>query len=180
MNNAQEIKEAIRRIAVGGRGKQLHLVGTVKSVEGETCTVDIAGLELDEVRLTAASDGADGKLLLTPKAGSRVLMVDLSGGELRDMAVVGYTHVEKIEATCGQIELNGGENGGLVNIESLKNNLDALKKYVEAMKNAIGMGFTSVGASTAANGALGKQAFDAQMASQSINFEEMEDTAITH
>lgn len=178
MNNAQEIKEAIRRIAVGGRGKQLHLVGTVKSVEGETCTVDIAGLELDEVRLTAASDGADGKLLLTPKAGSRVLMVDLSGGELRDMAVVGYTHVEKIEATCGQIELNGGDNGGLVNVKELTDKLNNIEKDINTLKQAL-----STWTPTPQDGGASlKIALTSWMTQQLVQTQasEIEDDKITH
>ena len=180
MSRASEIKTAIRMMAENSRSKQVLFVGTVKSVEGETCTVDIEGLEIDEVRLTAVNDGTADKLLITPATGSYVLMVDLSAGELRDVAVVGYTQLESIGATCEQITLNGGSNGGLVNIESLQSNLDTLKKYVEAMKKAISTGFASVGASTAANGALGKQAFEAQMASQSIRFEDMEDTTILH
>lgn len=181
MGKLQDIKEAIRQISGAGRGGNgLFLVGEVKSVEGESCTVDVAGLELDEVRLTAVNDGAGGKLLLTPKVGSPVLLADMSGGELRDIAVIGYTKIEKIETTCEQITLNGGENGGLVNIESLNNNLDTLKKYVEAMKKAIAEGFTSVGASTAANGPAGRTAFEGAMAAHTINFEDMEDTKITH
>lgn len=187
MGKAQDIKEAIRQICGAKGGSGLFLVGEVKSVEGETCTVNVAGLELDEVRLTAVNDGADGKLLLTPKEGSMVLLTDLSGGNLRDLAVIVYTNIEKIEATFEQIaieadsiELNGGDNGGLVNIESLKNNLDTLKKYVEAMEKAIANGFTSVGASTAANGPAGRATFEGAMAAQMINFEDMEDTKITH
>lgn len=188
MSKASEIKEAIRQICGAGRGGNgLFLVGEVQRVDGETCTVNVAGLELDEVRLTAVNDGADGKLLLTPKEGSRVLLTDLSGGMLRDLAVIGYTEIEKIEGTIGQmameadsIELNGGDNGGLVNIESLKKNLDTLKKYVEAMKKATANGFTSVGASTAANGPAGRATFEGAMAAQTINFEDMEDTKITH
>lgn len=180
MERAKEIKEAIRTIAGAGSGGRLLLVGKVKSVDGESCTVEVAGLELDEVRLTAVSDGGDGKTVLTPKTGSMVLMGDMSGGLLRDLAVIGYTEVEKITATCDSIELNGGENGGLVNIGNLKNNLDALKRYVEAMKSAVANGFTSVGASTAANGPAGRIAFEGAMAAQYINFEDMEDTKITH
>ena len=180
MGKIQDIKEAIRTIVGKGNGGSLFLVGEVKSVDGESCTVDVAGLEIDEVRLTAVNDGADGKLLLTPKEGSMVLLADMSGGTLRDLAVVGFTNVEKVEATCDSIELNGGDNGGLVNIESLKNNLDSLKKYVEAMKSAIANGFTSVGASTAANGPAGRATFEGAMAAQQINFEDMEDTKITH
>ena len=180
MRNIDDIKDAIRAISKVRGGGTLHFVGKVKSVEGETCTVDVEGLEIDEVRLTAVNDSTDEKLLITPKVDSYVLLADLSGGNLRDLAVVGYTQVESIESTCGQITLNGGNNGGLINIESLQKNLDSLKKYVEAMKKAISTGFSGVGAGSAANGALGKQAFELQMARQSIRFEDMEDTKILH
>ena len=180
MGKIQEIKEAIRTIAGKGSGGNLFLIGEVKSIEGESCTVEVAGLEIDEVRLTAVNDGGDGKVLVTPKEGSMVLLADMSGGTLRDLAVVGFTNVEKIEATIEQITLNGGDNGGLVNIESLKNNLDSLKKYMEAMKSAIGKGLKGVGASTAANGELGEKAFERAMIGKSINFEDMEDPKITH
>lgn len=180
MRNIDDIKDAIRTISKVRDGGTLHFVGKVKSVEGETCTVDVEGVEIDGVRLTAVNDGTAEKLLITPKTDSYVLMTDLSGGELRDLVVIVYTQTESIESTCGQITLNGGNNGGLINIESLQKNLDTLKKYVEAMKKAISMGFTGVGVGSAANGTFGKQTFESQMASQIIRFEEMEDTKILH
>ena len=136
MGKTQDIKEAIRTIVGKGNGGSLFLVGEVKSVDGESCTVDVAGLEIDEVRLTAVNDGADGKLLLTPKEGSMVLLADMSGGTLRDLAVVGFTNVEKIEATIEQITLNGGDNGGLVNIKDLTNKLNNLEKDINKLKQA--------------------------------------------
>lgn len=136
MGKIQDIKEAIRTIAGKGNGGGLFLVGEVKSVDGESCTVDVAGLEIDEVRLAAVNDGADGKLLLTPKEGSMVLLADMSGGTLRDLAVVGFTNVEKIEATIEQITLNGGDNGGLVNIKDLTNKLNNLEKDINKLKQA--------------------------------------------
>lgn len=180
MRNIDDIKDAIRAISKVRDGGVLHFVGKVKSVEGETCTVEVEGVEIDEVRLTAVNDGTGEKLLITPKTGSYVLMTDLSGGELRDLVVVVYTQTESIESSCEQIIINGGRNGGVINIESLQKNLDTLKKYVEAMKKAISTGFSGVGAGSAANGALGKQAFELQMARQSIRFEDMEDTKILH
>lgn len=180
MDTYSEIAKALRQI-VGRDGNSAPVfTGEVKSVEGETCTVLIGELEVPDVLLTPADDGKEGKLIITPKTGSMVTVADLSGGELRHLSVVQWGEVEKITLTADSIELNGGENGGVVNIESLKNNLDALKKYVEAMKSAIGEGLKGVGASTSANGALGKTAFETAMIGKSINFEDMEDTKITH
>lgn len=179
MDTYSEIAQAIKNISGGGNTAPLFTAEVV-SVDGETCTVKVGELELPDVLLTPADEGADGKLVITPKVGSMVTIADLSGGQLRQMAVVHWGEVEKITCSCEQIELNGGENGGLVNIESLQNNLDALKRYVEAMKNAIANGFTSVGVSSAASGPTGRATFEGAMAAQNINFEDMEDTTITH
>lgn len=171
MGKIQDIKEAIRTIAGKGNGGGLFLVGEVKSVEGESCTVEVAGLELDEVRLTAVNDGADGKLLLTPKEGSMVLLADMSGGLLRDLAVVGYTNVERIEATCDSIELNGGDNGGLVNIEKLKGWMRDVESDLKTLKTLLQT------SPIAGNGAPAAIVFTPQTKSVASD---IEDTKITH
>lgn len=171
MGKIQDIKEAIRTIAGKGNGGGLFLVGEVKSVEGESCTVEVAGLELDEVRLTAVNDGADGKLLLTPKEGSMVLLADMSGGLLRDLAVVGYTNVERIEATCDSIELNGGDNGGLVNIEKLKGWMRDVESDLKTLKTLLQT------SPIAGNGAPAAIVFTPQTKSVA---NDIEDTKITH
>lgn len=179
MNRVQDIKEAIRQISGGNRGGNgLFLVGKVKSVEGETCTVDVAGLVLDEVRLTAVNDGTDGKLLLTPKADSMVLMADMSGGMLRDLAVIGYTHIEKGEASFDQIaieadsiELNGGENGGLVNIEKLKEWMQNVESDIATLQALL------KSSPIAGNGAPAAIAFTPKTKSVSAG---IEDARITH
>ena len=177
MNKTQEIKEAIRTIAGKTVGSGLLLVGTVKSVEGPdtggdySCTVAVGGLELDEVRLTAANDGAEGKLLVTPAAGSKVLLADLSGGELRDLAVVAFTKVDKIEATCSQITLNGGENGGLVNIEQLKQWMGNVESDLAALKTLLQT------SPIAGNGAPAAIVFSPRTQSVANN---IEDNKITH
>lgn len=171
MGKIQDIREAIRAIAGGGRGGSLMLVGKVKSVEGESCTVDVGGLEIDEVRLTAANDGAEGKLLIEPKEGSMVLLADMSGGTLRDLSVVGFTNVEKITAVCDQITLNGGDNGGLVNIGQLKQWM----QNVEADLNKLGMLLKS--SPIAGNGA--PAAIQFTPSTQSVA-NDIEDSKITH
>lgn len=179
MDTYSEIARQLRAI-VGAEGAAPIFTGEVKSVDGETCTVLVGELEVPDVLLTPADDGNGGKLTITPKTGSMVTVADLSGGDLRHMTVIQWGEVEKITGKFDSIELNGGDNGGLVNVEKLKNNLNSLKRYVEAMKSAIGTGFTSVGAGSAANGPAGNTAFNAAMAAQNINFEDMEDKRITH
>lgn len=178
MSRLQDIKEAIRSICGKETGNGLFLVGKVKNVDGESCTVDIAGIELDEVRLTAVNDGADGKLLLIPKTDSMVLLADMSGGELRDLAVVGFTNVEKIEATCEQITLNGGDNGGLVNIKDLTDKLNNLEKDINKLKQVFTL-WTPVPQDGGSSLKAGITSWAAQQLVQT-QVSDIEDDKITH
>lgn len=170
MEIASEIARQLRKLT--SAPDLLHVAEVVK-VEGETCTVDLGGLELSGVRLRAVADGSDTGLLLSPKVGSYVLVADLSDGALRQLAVIAYSEVDTIS-------IHGGDKGGLVNIENLKNNLDSLRRYVEALKSAVATGLNGVGTSTEASGQAGATAFNSAMAGHSINFENMEDTTIKH
>ena len=136
MDTYSEIAKALRQI-VGRDGNSAPVfTGVVKSVEGETCTVLIGELEVPDVLLTPADDGKEGKLIITPKTGSMVTVADLSGGELRHLSVVQWGEVEKITLTADSIELNGGENGGLVNIQDLTDKLNNIEKDINSLKRA--------------------------------------------
>lgn len=135
MDTYAEIARAIRAIT-GGNGGTALFTAEVKSVEGETCTVLVGELEVPDVLLTPADEGADGKLVITPKEGSQVTVADLSGGELRHLAVVHWGEVEKISLTAGSIELNGGDNGGLVKIEALTDKINNIEKDINKLKQA--------------------------------------------
>ena len=175
MNRAQEIKELIRAIAGQDGMGGLVFVGKVESVDGDSCTVSVGALDLTDVRLTAATDGEDGKMLLTPKEGSMVLVADLGQGTRRDLAVVGYTHIEKIEATCSQITLNGGDLGGLVKIEKLTEKINGLvqafNSHTHTVSGSAQMGNTQL--PVTATAAAGNWA-------QELNKNDYEDTKIKH
>lgn len=135
MDTYAEIARAIKAIT-GGNGGTALFTAEVKSVEGETCTVLVGELEVPDVLLTPADEGADGKLVITPKEGSQVTLADLSGGELRHLAVVHWGEVEKISLTADSIELNGGDNGGLVKIEALTDKINNIEKDINKLKQA--------------------------------------------
>ncbi len=135
MDTYAEIARAIKAIT-GGNGGTALFTAEVKSVEGETCTVFVGELEVPDVLLTPADEGADGKLVITPKEGSQVTVADLSGGELRRLAVVHWGEVEKMSLTAGSIELNGGDNGGLVKIEALTDKINNIEKDINKLKQA--------------------------------------------
>lgn len=87
---------------------------------------------------------------------------------------------DKVEINADEIVLNGGEHKGLVKIEELQKNLDSIKQFVEGMHAALPAAFAAVGAAMAANGALGKTAYDGAMAGKVIMLEEMENDKVKH
>lgn len=186
MDNYTEIRNKIRSMT--GQKTPLLLTGKVESVDGYTCTVSVGDLKLTDVRLRSVVNDEESKLLITPKTGSYVTLIDLSG-ELRELEVIGYSEIEAIDIkTSGDININcdgtvtfnGGDHDGLVKLQELKDNLDSIKNYLSALKSAINTGLNGVGASTAASGAAGALAFKGAMAGQMINFKNMENDKVKH
>ena len=164
METTTKIKQYIRHIAPQPY-TEVRL-GRVVSVEGDTCTVDIDGLEIDGVSLRPVQDDSRLPLRITPAVGAFAIVADLSEGQLRQMAVLSVSEAEKIE-------LRGGDNGGLVNIKSLTDYLDAFKNAVSTALSAIGTGAT-------ANGVTGQTTFDGAMQTAQRHLQNLEDTTITH
>ena len=102
METATEIARQLRRLL---KSPELLHVAKVVKTQGDECTVDLDGLQVEGVRLRAVADGSDTGLLLTPKTGSYVIVADLSGGDLRQLEVITYSEVESIE-------IHRGDKGG--------------------------------------------------------------------
>jgi hypothetical protein len=136
--------------------------------------------------LRAVEDEATG-VMTVPELDSDVVIASVDGpGEwcivraskvAKVLVVIGDT---KIEVSVDGIVMNGGDNGGLVVLSKMQENLDTLKTYCQALKSAIEAGLTAVGVGSAANGGTGKAAFDSAMASSNINFKSMENTKVKH
>lgn len=124
MNPLSEIKESIQKMASKG-GAGIVFTAKVKAVDGDTCSVELDGLTLTDVRLRAVVNGENSKILVTPETGSYVLVADLAG-DLSQLVVVGYSEVEKIEVDADNIVFNGGDNKGLIKIEKLTQKLNDL------------------------------------------------------
>ena len=76
METTTKIKQYIRHIAPQPY-TEVRL-GRVVSVEGDTCTVDIDGLEIDGVSLRPVQDSSNLPLRITPAVGAFANVVDLS------------------------------------------------------------------------------------------------------
>lgn len=128
-----EIKRRIRGMA--GQHTPLLLTGKVESVDGETCSVSVGDLKLTDVRLRSVVNGEESKLLITPKTGSFVTVIDLSG-ELRELEVIGYSEIEAIDINCnGIITFNGGDHEGLVVAKDVTTKLNAIEREINKLKN---------------------------------------------
>lgn len=179
MGKERECAENLRRI-VGTETKQFDtFVCHVNSVNGATCEVKrlLDDKIIPDVRLNCSSDASHG-IVVVPKVGSAVLVTSIADD---DNFVAQFSEIDKITIVANtEIVINGGSLGGLIKIEELKNNLKSLKDYCEALKSAIATGLTSVGASTAASGEAGAQAFNGEMIGKTISFSDMEDKNVKH
>ena len=101
MDTYGKIKQKIQNIAGDKSSITCIQSAEILSVKGETCTVKIDTLTVEDVRLRAVINGNNEKILITPKVGSYVLVADLSGGNHRDMAVVSFSEVENINVEAG-------------------------------------------------------------------------------
>ena len=173
MDDAQRIRRAIIAIADSGNKSPLLFTVTVKSVSGETCTVEYAGTILTGVRLSAVIDGNSNKTVLKPTQNSKVLVADLSGGQLRDLAVVSFSELDSITYFGGQL-------GGIPIVQKIEDNLNNLKDLVNAMHAALPTAFAAVLTGASATGPGGSTSYTTTMAGKTIVFENMEDTNIKH
>ena len=98
--------------------------GIVSRVDGITCTVRFGEMEVDGIRLRASEASQDAQMLIVPKVDTAVIVGSLSG-DLSELVVLAVDVIERIE-------INGGQLGGLINIEALT---DKLNELVNAFNN---------------------------------------------
>lgn len=98
--------------------------GIVRAVSGYLAEVEVEGLTIPDVRLRASAVSVQGAMLLIPAVGSVVLVGSLSG-DMTELAVLYVDKVDRVELS-GEVVLNGGNLGGLINIEELTAKLNAL------------------------------------------------------
>lgn len=97
--------------------------GKVLKVDGLTCVVAVGNGEL-EANLRPTSLAQDGEILIVPKVGSAVVMGCLAG-DYSQMIVLAMDAAERVVIN-GEVMINGGSNGGLVNVAALTDKLNEL------------------------------------------------------
>ena len=155
-----------------------------------------------EVKLQAVTEVADDGLLIIPKLGSKVFCVS-EGNSSNVFTAVSYTAIEKLifkqadsslQVDSEGIQLSQGSNSlvinsegwtfnngtlnGLVKLDVLVENLNSIKKYVEAINSALPTAFTAIGSGTTANGGNGATSYNGSMAGQAVVLKNMENDKI--
>ena len=124
------------RLAISGatkgkkKGKFTLIVGTVKSIENDTCTVD----DYDDVRLNAVLEDKESQFTVYPKVGSNVVIGRLENED--NAFVLGVSEIEKVVIKIGDLlfEMKDGkftiqnENASLKSI--LNDGFEQLKKAI--------------------------------------------------
>lgn len=147
------------------------LQGTVKAVDGNTCTVLLDDIELIGVRLRASIVENSNQMLITPKIGSVVVLGSLSG-DLNDLVILRCDEIESII-------INGGTLGGLIKINELKTQLDKMTARIDGILSAINSGVPTPGTDGGA-GLLTTIKAGLDAITDKEGFTAIEDTKIKH
>lgn len=169
MSRESEIRELIKKIA--GKTGVLIFRAVVVKVDQQVCTIEVSGLEISNVKLCVFNDDETSNYLIVPAEKSLVLVADLSGGELRDLAVIACQNASKISYST-ELEINGGSNGGLVNIQGLT---DSVNRLVDAF-NSHSHSVSTTGTAAAQTGTAAPIISKAQR----LNKSDYEDDKVKH
>jgi len=110
------------------KGSVQTFVATVLVVDEANMTVDVEPIgqaPINDVRLKAGIDQVTDGVVEFPKEGSSVL-VGLVGNNENEAVVLKCSDVDKVV-------INGGSNGGLINIQTLIEELDKTKDTVQKL-----------------------------------------------
>ncbi|MCX6281473.1 MAG: hypothetical protein NTU51_05895 [Bacteroidetes bacterium] len=141
MDQIAKFVEAFRRLKKKG---DCFFYATVTEITGNTCSAKLGDLELTDIKLKATTRDDEDKLILTPKVGSSVIL-GCNDEDLRDVMIIKVDDPEKIfykhkditidiDGSSGNIVINKGDNGGLINIEKLVDRLNSIEDYVKQFR----------------------------------------------
>lgn len=127
MDRYRELGDRLRSLSQS-KGSTFYQ-GIVKSIEGTSCTVNIEGLDIPDIRLRASLTEEGDELLITPKVGTAVIVGSLSG-DINNLAVLSVD-------VADTIVFHGGKQGGLVISPKLVARLNSLEEEINSLKTAI-------------------------------------------
>lgn len=131
MDRYRKLAEAIA--AIKGKGNIPLFNAQVMAVEGESCTIRIGDIDIDEVRLKATMNGSANKVVARPKVGSVVLVGSLTG-DLKDLAVLRVDEIAALEYEQDGLKIQVDSADGMV---SISNNETSLKELFEMLTDLL-------------------------------------------
>ena len=117
--------------------------GEVVAVDGLTCTVRIGDADIEGVRLRASLTERERQVLVVPKIGSSVTLGCLTA-DLNNPVVLQVDEVESIT-------VNGGQLGGLINIQDLTDKINALVDAFNSHTHLLPVGAVTTAAGSSTN-----------------------------
>lgn len=150
--------------------KPVTILGTIATVDenSKTCNIDDDGFMMYGIRLQSVTNAAAG-ILKVPKIGAQALAVKIEDGD-------GFMLLDCAE--YDKIIFNGGTNGGLINIQSLVNKINAIENDLNSLKTVF-KSWTPV----AQDGGSALKTAAADWADQTITktkTKDLEDKTVTH
>lgn len=132
MDKLSQLKANFQKMA--GVNPNYPIDGIVKSIQGDTCTVEVDGLELSDVRLKATADGSD-TLLIVPAVDSYVLMLS-TDGTIDNLTVIKSDKAQKIIYKENGLEIEIDSTDGKISIKNNSVSLyDLFQKSTDIKKN---------------------------------------------
>ena len=118
-----EIDELFKQFIHSTRNKKRKftlVIGTVKAIQGDTCTVD----DYEDVRLNAIIDDLESQFTVYPKVGSKVVIARLDASDA--MFVIRVSEIDKLTIKIGTqiFEMKEGKfliKTGNINLKSILN-----------------------------------------------------------
>ncbi len=153
--------------------KPVTILGTIAAVDenSKTCNIDDDGFMMYGIRLQSVTNAAAG-ILKVPKIGAQALAVKIEDGD-------GFMLLDCAEYS--KIIFNGGNNGGLINIQSLVNKINAIENDLNSLKTVFKTTWIPPTSSPDSGAALKTAAADwADQTITKTKTKDLEDKTITH
>ena len=135
MDKVAKLGQALKNFVNAEHPRLTFTVARVVAVDGDICTVEISGAEklnIEDVRLKPTT-GESNKILITPRAGSHVLLASLSG-DFRDLQVIAADEVDKFEIAAENMSIEIDVQSGKI---AIKNADTSLIDILSELKNLL-------------------------------------------
>lgn len=126
MDKYKELHGHLSRLADEARQTLLYQ-GVVTEVGDLTCSVEVDGLSIPDVRLRASTEVDGAELLLRPAVGSVAIIGSLTG----DLDQLVLLQMDRAE----EVIINGGKLGGLIKIKELTDRINTIERDVNTLKH---------------------------------------------